>query len=69
MIGNTASVATIVETVLAANSTASIVSLVVSLLLGLLNQTGVQQRFDAELWVAAKLAAKFEIQWPVLLAT
>jgi hypothetical protein len=67
MIGNAASVATIVETVLAANSTASIVSLVVWLLLGLLNQTGVQQRFDAELWSAAKLAAKFEIQWPVLI--
>jgi hypothetical protein len=66
IIGNAASVATIVEAVLAPASTAWVVSLVVSLLLEVLTRASIQQRF--ELCVAAKLAAKFEIQWPMRLA-
>jgi hypothetical protein len=66
IIGNAASVATIVEAVLAPTSTAWVVSLVVSFLIEVLTRTGIQQRF--ELCIAAKLAAKFEIQWPIRLA-
>jgi hypothetical protein len=63
IIGNVASVATIVEAMLAPNSTAWVVSLVLSLPLEVLTRTGIQQRF--ELCVAAKLAARLEIQWPM----
>ena len=63
IIGNAASVATIVEVVLVPTSTAWVVSLVVSLLIEVLARTGIQQRF--ELCIAAKLAAKFELQWPI----
>jgi hypothetical protein len=68
IIGNAASVATIVEATLTPTSMAWVVSLVVSLLLEVLARTGVQQRF--ELCVAAKLAAtrKFELQWPMRFA-
>jgi hypothetical protein len=66
IIGNVASVATIVEVMLAPTSTAWVVTLVVSLLIEIISRTGVQQRF--ELCVAAELAAKFEIQWPMRLA-
>jgi hypothetical protein len=66
MIGNSASVATIVEAVLAPTSMAWVVSLVVSLLIEVLSRTGVQQRF--ELCIAAELAARLEIQWPMRLA-
>jgi hypothetical protein len=66
IIGNAASVATIVEAVLAPTSTAWVVSLVVSLLTEVLTRTGIQQRF--ELCIAAELAARFEIQWPMRLA-
>jgi hypothetical protein len=63
IVGNAASVATIVETMLAPTSMAWVVSLVVSLLIEVLTRTGIHQRF--ELCVAAKLAANFEIQWPI----
>jgi hypothetical protein len=66
IIGNAASVATIVEAMLAPASTAWVLTLVVSLVPEVAVRTGIQQRF--ELWVAAKLAAKLEIQWPVRLA-
>jgi hypothetical protein len=66
IVGNAASVATIVEALLAPTSMAWVVSLVVSLLLEVLTRTGIQQRF--ELWVAAKLTATYEIQWPMRLA-
>ena len=66
IIGNAASVATIVEAVLKPQSRAWVVSLVVSLLIEVLTRTGIQQRF--ELRVAAKLAAKFEIHWPTRFA-
>jgi hypothetical protein len=65
IIGNAAAVATIVEAALAPTSMAWVVSLAVSLLIEVLTRTGVQQRF--ELWVAAKLAANFELQWPTRL--
>jgi hypothetical protein len=60
MIGNAASVATIVEAMLAPTSMAWVVSLVVSLLIEVLTRTGVQQRL--ELRVAAELAARYEIE-------
>jgi hypothetical protein len=66
IIGNAASVAKIVEAALAPTSAAWVVSLAVSLLIEMLTRTGVQQRF--ELCIAAKLAAKSEIQWPIRLA-
>jgi hypothetical protein len=40
--------------------------MVISLLIEVVNRTGTQQRF--ELWVAAKLTATYEIQWPMRLA-
>jgi hypothetical protein len=66
MIGNVASVATIVEAMLRPQSRAWVLSMVVSLLIEALTRTGIQQRF--ELCVAAKLAAKLELQWPTRLA-
>jgi hypothetical protein len=65
-IGNAASVASIVEAMLAPDSTAWILSLVVSFLLKMIFRTGIQQR--VELWAAAKLAAKLDREWPVRLA-
>jgi hypothetical protein len=65
-VGNAASVATIVEAMLTPTSTAWVVSLAVSSLLEVLTRTGIQQRF--ELCIAAELAAKFELQWPMRLA-
>ena len=58
LIGNAGSVATIVEAMLAPDSTAWVLTLVVSWLLEMLARTGVQQRF--ELYIAAEITAKFE---------
>jgi hypothetical protein len=66
MIGNAGMVAAIVETMLAPDSMAWVLSLVVSLALEVVTRTGIQHRF--ELWVAAKLEATFEIQWPMRIA-
>jgi hypothetical protein len=66
IIGNAASVATIVEAMLAPTSMAWVVSLVVSLLLEVLTRTGVQPHL--KLCIAAELAAKFELQWPMRFA-
>jgi hypothetical protein len=66
MIGNAASVATIVEPMLTPDSAAWVLTLIISFLFESIARTGVQQR--VELWAAAKLAAEFEIQWPVRLA-
>jgi hypothetical protein len=66
VIGNAASVASIVEAMLAPDSTAWILSLVVSFLFEMIARTGIQQR--VELWAAAKLAAKLDREWPVRLA-
>jgi hypothetical protein len=66
IIGNAASVASIVEAMLAPDSTAWAVSLVVSFLFQMIARTGIQQH--VELWAAAKLAAKFDLQWPMRLA-
>jgi hypothetical protein len=66
IMGNVASVATVVEATLAPTSMAWVVSLVVSLLIEVLARTGVQQRF--ELYIAAEITAKFEIQWPMRIA-
>jgi hypothetical protein len=66
VIGNAASVATIVEAMLAPDSTAWVLTLVVSFLFEMIARTGIQQR--VELRAAAQLAAKFEIQWPVRMA-
>jgi hypothetical protein len=66
MIGNAGMVAAIVETTLAPDSTAWVLSLVVSFVLEVLARAGIQHRF--ELWVAAKLEATFEIQWPMRIA-
>ena len=63
IIGNAALVSSIVEATLSPDSTAWVLSLIVSSLLEVITRTGVQQR--VELWVAAKLAAKFEDQWPM----
>jgi hypothetical protein len=66
IIGNAASVATIVEALLTPDSAAWVLSLTVSLLVEVIARTGIQQR--VELWAAAKLAARFDLQWPVRLA-
>jgi hypothetical protein len=66
IIGNAASVATLVEVMLAPTSTVWVLSLAVSALLELLTRTGIQQR--AELWAAVRLAARFGVQRPVRLA-
>jgi hypothetical protein len=66
-IGNAGLVATIVEATLTPDSTAWILSLVVSLVIEVIARTGIQQRF--ELWVVAKLKAKCELQWPMRIAT
>ncbi len=63
IIGNAASVSTIVEAMLAPQSTAWVLGLTVSSLIEMLTRTGTAQRF--ELWVAAGLPARFELQWPV----
>jgi hypothetical protein len=63
IIGNAASVATIVEATLAPTSMAWVLSLVVSLLIEVAARTGIQQR--VELCIAVELAKMFEIQWPV----
>ncbi len=51
---------------LASTSTAWVLSLVVSFLFEMVARTGVQQR--VELWAAAKLAAKLDLEWPMRLA-
>jgi hypothetical protein len=66
MCGNASSVATIVEAMLAPDSTAWVLSLTVSFLFEVITRTGIQQRIS--LWAAAKLAAKFDLHWPVRLA-
>jgi hypothetical protein len=66
IIGNAASVASIVEAMLAPESTAWILSMVVSFLFEMIARTGIQQR--VELRAAAKLAAKFDLQWPMRMA-
>jgi hypothetical protein len=63
IIGNAASVATIVEAMLVPASMAWVLSLTVSSLLEVLSRTGRMQR--VELWVAAKLAARFQLQAPM----
>ncbi len=65
-IGNAPLVATIVEAMLAPDSTAWVLSLVVSFVLEVATRTGIQQR--VELCIAAELAAKFDLQWSVRLA-
>jgi hypothetical protein len=66
IIGNAASVSTLVEVMLSPNSTAWLLSLAVSALQEVLSRTGLMQR--AELWAAARLAAQFEVQWPTQMA-
>jgi hypothetical protein len=66
IIGNAPSVAIIVEAMLAPDSAAWALSLVVSFVLEVIARTGVLQR--VALWAAAKLAAKFDLHWPVRLA-
>jgi hypothetical protein len=66
IIGNAASVATLVEVVLSPASTAWALSLAASALLTILTCTRVMQR--AELWAAARLAAQFGLQWPARFA-
>jgi hypothetical protein len=66
IIGNAASVATVVEAMLSPDSTAWVLSLFVSWLIEVLTRTGIQQRF--ELWVAARLEAKYDLQWPMRIA-
>jgi hypothetical protein len=63
IIGNAASVSTLVEAMLAPQSTAWVLGLTVSSLLEVLTRTGTAQRF--ELWVAAGLAARAGLHWPV----
>jgi hypothetical protein len=65
-IGNVASVATIVEVMLSPASKAWMLSLAASSLLSIATRTGVQQR--VELWIAARLAARQGIQWPMRIA-
>jgi hypothetical protein len=66
IIGNAASVSTLVEVVLSPTSTAWLLSLAVSALQEVLKRKGLAQR--AELWVAARLAAQFGLQWPTRMA-
>jgi hypothetical protein len=66
IIGNAASVSTLVEVMLSPTSTAWVLSLAVSGLQEVLTRTGLAQR--TELWVAARLAAQFGLQWPTRLA-
>ena len=66
IIGNAVSVSTFVEVVLSPTSTAWPLSLAVSTLLEVLGRTGIQQR--AELWVVARLAARFGVQWSTRMA-
>ena len=54
------------EVMLSPTSTAWLLSLTASALQEVLIRTGVQQR--AELWVAARLAAQFGVQWPLFFA-
>ena len=63
IIGNAASVATIVESMLVPASTAWVGSLALSSLMEVLARTGRMQR--VELWVAAKLEAWFQLQGPM----
>jgi hypothetical protein len=66
IIANAASVAAIVEAMLRPQSRAWVLSMVISLLIEVVNRTGIQQR--VELWVAAKLVAKFDLQWSTRIA-
>jgi hypothetical protein len=66
IIGNAASVSTLVEVMLSPSSTAWLLSLALSALLEVLARTGMMQH--AELWAAARLADKFGMQGPTRFA-
>ena len=66
VVGNAASVSTLVEVMLSPASTAWLLALSLSALLELQTRTGIQQR--VELYVAARLAARFGLQWPLRVA-